>query len=160
MAKAKTKAVVMVADGTGGLVQVEDQRFVAAGWPINFEVPTEQADIWLKYLYAECHRRRWSSGGIGQMEARENSGSITVNTGGPDQPQLAVVWELKRGGPIKVRARPVGTPSLPLDEANELFKQVNARSAAGETAQFSRRGTCTTKGCLGAASCGWTRHSG
>jgi len=159
MAKAKTKAVVMVADGTGGLVQVEDQRFVAAGWPINFEVPTEQADNWLTYLTAECGKRGWSGGGISQMEAKENSGSITFNdrTG---QQRLEVVWERKRGGPIKVRARPVGTPSLPLDEANELFKQVNARSAAGETAQFSRRGTCTTKGCLGAASCGWTRHSG
>ena len=42
------------------------------------------------------------------------------------------------GGPIKVRARPVGTSLLPLDEANELFKQVNARSAAGETAQIFR----------------------
>src|SRR5947209_2900911 len=109
MAKAKSKATAMVADGAGGLMQVPDRRFEPPGdWLIRFEVPREHADIWLKYLYAECHRRRWSSGGIGQMEARENSGSITVNTGGPDQPQLAVVWELKRGGPIKVRARSSG----------------------------------------------------
>ena len=92
MAKAKSKAVVMVADGVGGLVQVEDRRFVAASWPITFDVPTEQADNWLTYLTAECEKRGWSSGGISQMEAKENSGSITFNdrTG---QPQLEVVWE-------------------------------------------------------------------
>ena len=87
MGKAKPKAVVMVADGAGGMVQVQDRRFVAAGWPINFEVPTEQADNWLTYLTAECGNRGWSSGGISQMEAKENSGGLTFNdrTG---QPQL------------------------------------------------------------------------
>ena len=113
MAKAKPKAKIMVADGAGGMVQVQDRRFEAGDWPIRFDVPKEQADTWLRYFNAECERRGWSSSSIGQLEARENSGSITVNTGGAGKPQLAVVWERKRGGPIKVRARSAGVPEFP-----------------------------------------------
>lgn len=134
MGKAKSKAVVMVADGAGGMVQVQDRRFMAADWPISFDVPAEQADNWLTYLSAEGENRGWSSGGISQIEAKENSGSITFNDRS-GQPRIEVVWERKRGGPIKVRARPVGAPPLPLDQANEFIQQVNARSAAGETKQ-------------------------
>ena len=140
MAKAKPKAAIMVADGAGGMVQVQDRRFEMGDWPIRFEVPKEQADTWLRYLYAECERRRWSSGGIGQLEARENSGSITVNIGGAAKPQLAVVWERKRGGPIKVRARSAGVPEFPLVEAEEFFSQVNDRCRSGVTEPVYRRG--------------------
>jgi hypothetical protein len=134
MGKAKPKAVVMVADGAGGMVHVQDRRFVAAGWPISFEVPAEQADNWLTYLSAEGGNRGWSSGGISQIEAKENSGTLIFNDRA-GQPQMEVVWERDRGGPIKVRARPVGAPPFPLDQANEFIEQVNARSAAGETKQ-------------------------
>src|SRR5258706_12228469 len=116
MAKAKSKAIVMAADGAGGMVHVQDRRFDQGDWPIGFEVPEEQADTWLQYFSAECSKRGWSCRSIGQIEAKENSGSITVNTGGTGQPQLAVVWERKRGGPIKVRARSAGTPQFPLDQ--------------------------------------------
>src|SRR5262245_3862267 len=127
MGKAKPKAIVMVPDGAGGMVQVQDRRFVAAGWPISFDVPAEQADDWLIYLSAAGENRGWSNGGISQIEAKENSGSIAFNdrTG---QPQMEVVWERKCGGPIKVRARPVGAPPLSLDEASKFIQQVNARS--------------------------------
>jgi len=124
----------MVADGTGGLVEVQDRRFSAACWPIGFDVPAEEADSWMTYLSSEGETRGWSSGGISQIEAKENSGSITFNDRS-GQPQMEVVWERTRGGPIKVRARPVGAPQLPLDQANEFIQQVNARSAAGETKQ-------------------------
>ena len=140
MAKAKSKATIMVADRADGMVQVQDRRFEAGDWPIRFEVSKEQADTWLRYFYAECERRGWSSSGIEQLEARENSGSITVNTGGAGKPQLAVVWERKRGGPIKVRARSAGEPEFPLTQAQELFEQVNERCRSGATERFYRRG--------------------
>lgn len=138
MAKAKSKTIIVAADGAGVMAQVQDRRFETDNWPIRFDVPKEEADTWLQYLSAECGRRGWSSGGIAQMEAKENSGSLTINTGGPGQPQLAVVWERNRGGPIKVRARSVRMPEFPLDEANELFRHVNERSRAGTSEEFHR----------------------
>ena len=125
MVRAKSKATIKVPDGTGGMVQVQDRRFEAGEWPIRFEVSKEQADDWLWYLRAECGRHGWSSSGIGQLEARENSGSITVNTGGSGKPQLAVVWERKREGPMKVRARSAGVPEFPITQMEELLEQVN-----------------------------------
>src|SRR6266567_3529934 len=114
MAKSKSKATIMVADGSGGMAQIEDRRFEVGEWPIRFEVPKKEADTWLQYLSAECRRRRWHYASIGQLEAKENSGSITVNTG-DGQPQLAVVWERKPGGPLKVRARSTGSPDFPVE---------------------------------------------
>jgi hypothetical protein len=138
MAKAKSKAMIMVADGAGGMTQVVDRRFEKDDWPIRFEVVKEEADTWLQYLSAECRKRGWSSGGIGQMEAKENSGSLSINTGAPGQAQLALIWERKRGGPIKVRARSAGTPEFPLDHATEFFGQINDCSRRGATEQFHR----------------------
>ncbi len=147
MAKAKSKATIMVADGFGGMMPVQDRRFEPPfDWPIRFEVAREQADTWLQYFSVECERRGWSSGGIGQLEAKENSGSITVNTGAAGQPQLVVVWERKRGGPIKVRARSAGTSDFPLAQAQELFEQVNQRCLAGATERFYRRGQLSYNG--------------
>ena len=54
MGKAKPKATLMVAGADGGLVQLQDRRFVADKWPIQVEVPKEQAETWLQYLSAEC----------------------------------------------------------------------------------------------------------
>jgi hypothetical protein len=140
MAKTKSKATMMAADGAGGMAQVQDRRFERGDWPIRFEVPKEQADTWFQYLSAECGKCGWGCPFFKQMEAKENSGSITIDTGGPGQPQLVMVWERKRGGPIRVRARSAGTPEFPLDQANELFRQVNERSGAGATEQFHRGG--------------------
>ena len=138
MAKAKSKAIIMVADGVGGMAQVQDRRFEKDYWSIRFDVPKDHADTWLQYLSAECGRRGWSSGGITQLEAEENSGSLTINIDGPGQPQLAVVWERKRGGPLKVRAWSAGMPEFPLDQANDLFRQINESSRTGATEQFHR----------------------
>ena len=124
MPKAKSKATVMAADGSGGLAKVQDRRFEQGDWPIRFEVPNEQADTWLRYFSAECESRGWNSSSFGQMEARENSGSVTVNIGGADKASLAVVWERKRERPMNVRARSAGVPEFPLAEAQELFERV------------------------------------
>src|SRR5438552_1147695 len=79
MPKTKSKSTILVADGSGEMQQVQDRRFEAAtDWPVRFEVPSGQADTWLRYFNAECERRGWNSSGIGQIEARENRGSIRV----------------------------------------------------------------------------------
>src|SRR5438034_5753015 len=141
MAKTKSKSAILVADGSGEMHQVQDRRFEAAtDWPVRFEVPSEQADTWLRYFNAECERRGWSSSGIGQIEARENSGSITVNAGDRDKPQLAVVWERKRDGPMAARARFTGEPELPLAEVQALFDQVNEECGSGAKERLYARG--------------------
>jgi hypothetical protein len=58
------------------------------------------------------------------MDAEENSGSITVTSGPPGQPQLNVVWERKRDGPLRLRAGSVGEPSFPIPEAWAFLDQV------------------------------------
>src|SRR5438105_1788912 len=104
MAKAKSKAVVMAADGAGAMKRLEDRRFEAGPWPISFDLPEQQADNWFQYLAAECNRRGWNSCAISQIEAKENSGSLTITASEPLQ-ELALVWERKRSGPMKVRSR-------------------------------------------------------
>jgi hypothetical protein len=69
---------------------------------------------------------------------RENSGSITVNTE-LGNPQLAVVWERRRNGPIAVRARSLG--SLPLPETRDFFDQIMERCRSGATDRVYRRGS-------------------
>jgi hypothetical protein len=136
MAKAKSNATIMAADGSGGMAQVQDRRFDAGEWPIAFDVPKEQADTWLQYLSAESDKSGWSCSSFGQIDARENSGSVTINSGS-GQPQLIVVWERKRGRFLRVRAKPAGS-EFPLDQANEFLRQVNARSASHATVPFYR----------------------
>ena len=140
MAKAKSKATIRVSAGAGGMVQVEDRRFEAGDWPIRFVVPKDQADTWLRYLSTECSRRGWSCRAISQLEARENSGSITVNRGKAGKAQLAVVWERKRDGPMKVRAQSVGEPEFPLAELHGLFEEVNELCRSSATEYFYHRG--------------------
>ena len=134
MAKTKSKAVLSVADGTGGLAQEIDHRFDRTQWPIQFDVDPPQADTWLQYLGAECSKRNWGSSGLGQIDAKENSGSITVTSGPPGQPQLALVWERRRDGPLRLRARSVGEPGFPVSEVQAFLQQVTdaCRSAVKE----------------------------
>jgi hypothetical protein len=146
MAKRKSKAVIMAADGAGGMVPVLDRRFDQGDWPVQFHVPREAADTWLQYLSAECRRRGWSLASFGQIEAKENSGSITVSTATAEPLALAVVWERKRGGPLRIRARSAGTSEFPVAQAEELFEQVNVRCRAGTKEEFYRRGHLSYKG--------------
>jgi hypothetical protein len=66
MAKTKSKAIISVADGAGGMMEVKDRRFEKGDWPIKFEVPVgrEQADRCPRYLRAGCHSRGWTSSGL------------------------------------------------------------------------------------------------
>jgi len=138
MVKRKSKAKIAVADGTGGMVTAEDHRF-EDDWPIKFEVPRgNQADTWLRYLQDECRRRSWASSRLGQIEARENSGSININTGAT--PLLAIVWERKQAHAIKVRARFFETPEFGAADARSFLEHVNDRCRSGVKDRFYSRG--------------------
>jgi hypothetical protein len=130
--KAKSKAIAMVADGKGGMVKVQDRRFEQE-WAIRFEVPQQQAATWLRYFHAECFRRGWNSNCSGQISARENGTSITVNADGSAQKQLAVIMEQKHGDVLKIRARSIGAIEFPLADCNEFFEQINKQCHAGIT---------------------------
>ncbi len=141
MTKKKSKAIVSVADGVGGMMEMKDRRFEEGEWPIKFEIPTEdeQADRWPRYLAWELHRREWSSGGLSQLDRAENSGTITVAESG--NPQLEIVWERKRGRPLKAKARLASSSTLSLEEAERLICAVNDSCRMGITKPIYRRGT-------------------
>ncbi len=122
-------------------MEVKDRRFEKGDWPIKFEVPVEQeqADRWPRYLRAACHRQSWASSALGQLERAENSGTITVTGNG--KPQLSIVWERKRGGLMKVRARPDKLSDLSSSEAEAFFNEVNRRCRSAVTEPIYVRGT-------------------
>jgi hypothetical protein len=99
----------------------------------------EQADRWPRYLSAGCHRRGWSSSGLGQIDRAENSGTITITANG--QPQLDIVWERKRDRPMKVRARLASRSHLSLAEAGLFFEEVNESCGSAVTEPIYVRGT-------------------
>jgi hypothetical protein len=145
MRKAKSKAIVMAADGAGGIERVQDRRFEQGDWPVRFEVSKEQADLWLRYFNDECFGRGWTSNSIGQMEASENSASITVRMGGGGQ-ALAVVWERKRDRAMQVRVRSAGTPEVSITEIAQLFDHVNDRCRSRNTVRIYGRGQLAYEG--------------
>jgi len=140
MAKAKPKAKIMVPDSKGEMVQIHDRRFEKHNWPIQIEIPKERADTWLQYFSAECTKRGWSSAGIGQLEAKENSGSLTVTTNENENIQLGVIWERKHNSSMAIKAGSVGIREFPLDLAKDFFSQINELNASRQTELFYRRG--------------------
>jgi hypothetical protein len=140
MVKRKARTILSVADGAGGMMEVKDRRFEGGDWPIKFEIPAEQeqADRWSRYLAWECHRRGRSRSGLGQLERAENSGTITIISGG--KPELEIVWERKRDRPLKVKARIAPSSTLSVSEAWQFFSEVNNNCSAAVTAPLYARG--------------------
>jgi hypothetical protein len=73
------------------------------------------------------------------MEAKENSGSLTLTTSVEKGTQIAVVWEWKKEGTIKVRARPLGESIGGLADVREAFEQAMTRCRARATERIYRR---------------------
>src|SRR5215467_3502679 len=140
MAKKKPAAQVSMADGAGGMVPVHDRRLDDGPWPHVFEVAAARADNWMEYLQCECTERGWQYASIGQMDSQENSGSITIRTrDGHEVPELVVVWERQRHGPLLIHAKPAGYPVLSSDEAAAFIDRVNENYRAGITKRFRER---------------------
>jgi hypothetical protein len=79
-----------------------------------------------------------------QLERRENSGTITVV--GDGGPQLDIVWEHKRDGPLNVRARLAANSRLLLADAEQFFREVNSVCSAARTTALYIRGTLQYQG--------------
>src|SRR5258707_1235723 len=97
MPKQKPSAQIHVADGAGGMRQVTDVRFEAGEWPIKLVVPATEAEVWMAHLSAEAEERGWSSSSVSQLEATENSGTLSVHTGtGRSPATLDIAWHRLR----------------------------------------------------------------
>jgi hypothetical protein len=141
MARKKSKAQLMVADGAGGMMTLEDRRFDKGEWPITFEIPIEgeEAERWGRHLSWGCYDWGWSSSSFGQVERRENSGTITITEDGA--PQIDIVWERKRDGPLKAKARLATTSRVSLSEAERFFREINDACRADLTVPLFVRST-------------------
>jgi hypothetical protein len=147
MPKKKSNAQIQVADGTGGMRPVADLRFEGGEWPIELVVPANDAESWIAHLDAEAEERGWYSSGLSQLEATENSGSLSVHTAnGPSTATLDIVWERPRGKELRLRARPSGDPALPLDVAHAFLISVSERVRARKTLRAHRRAFLTYDG--------------
>lgn len=128
------------------MTPVQDRRFEKGDWPIQFDIPSDRADTWFQYLSSECTRRGWSCSAIQQMDAKENSGSFTITNGAASGSQLVLVWERKQRGPLKLRARSIGTPEILLADAEELFARVTEHNQVGVKDEFYLRGQLSYDG--------------
>ena len=147
MPKQKPSAQILVADGVGGMRQVVDLRFEAGAWPIEIVVPAKDAETWMAHLNAETEERGWNSSSFSQLDATENSGTLSVHTAnGPSPGSLEIVWERPRGKELRLRVRPSGEPVLPLDVAHAFIDAVSARVRTGKTLRAHRQALLTYDG--------------
>ena len=141
MVRKKARSQIMVADGAGGMMKLQDRRFEKGDWPISFEIPVagEQAERWSRYLKWGCHKRGWSPASLGQLDRQENSGTVTVT--GNAAPKLDIVWEHRRDRPLKVRARLAAASCLSLADAEQFFRDINNDCSRAVTTPLYFRGT-------------------
>lgn len=76
----------------------------------------------------------------------ENSGTININAGNMQKPQLAVVWERRRGRAMQVHARFAREPGLPFVETQEFFERINEQCRSGAVEHVYRRGVLEYEG--------------
>ncbi len=147
MSKQKSSAQIHVADVAGGMRQVTDFRFETGEWPIALVVPAKDAETWMAYLNAEMEERGWSSSSFSQLDAVENSGTLSIHTAnGPSPATLDIVWERPRGKELQLRARPSGAPVLSLDVAHDFINAVGARVRTGKVLCAHRQALLTYDG--------------
>lgn len=142
MPKQKSSAQIYVADGAGagGMRQVTDVRFEAGEWPIALVVPANDAEVWMAHLNAEAEERGWGVSSFSQLEATENSGTLSVQTAtGASPATLDIAWDRLRGKELRLRARPSVDPVLSVDVARDFINAVSTRARAGKTLRAHRQ---------------------
>ena len=133
MSKQKSSTQIHVTDGAGGMRQLSDLRFDTNEWPIAHVIPAQHAETWMAHLGAEIEERGWNSSSLSQLDAVENSGTLSVHTAnGPSPATLDIAWERLRGKELKLRARPSGSPVLPLNVAHDFIDAVGTRMRTGK----------------------------
>ena len=126
--KRKSAAVLQAADGVGGLRAIEDHRFSDNPWQLSTVVPAAEADLFMAHLEAETRTRGWTASSLGQLNAEDNSGSMTVYVGaGQPTSAIEIAWDKPRRRPLHLRARPGGDPPAPNLLVEEFFATVAAR---------------------------------
>ena len=96
MTEQKINAEIVVADGAGGMRPVVDLRFEEGEWPIQFDVPADDAEAWMAHFDAEIQERGWARDGISQMEATENSGTCSVRAATDNHPRRYTLFGKSR----------------------------------------------------------------
>jgi hypothetical protein len=87
----------------------------------------------MQYFHAVCEERGWSAGGISRHERREDSGTFAITK---TQMVLGhVVWERKRGGAMRIRARSESSEA-PLSELQACFDQITAYCTEKKTQEY------------------------
>lgn len=115
-----------------------DRRFESRRPSAEVQVPGKRADAWLKYLAVACGSRGWGFSTLGQMASAENSGSITIYAG--DAGEISVVWERRKGGPMRVRASSPTAPGVPDTDIAALIEEVQDLSRRAPTQRFRQAG--------------------
>ena len=147
MSKEKSSALIHVADGAGGMRQVSDLRFETGEWPINLVIPAKDAETWMAHLNAEMEERGWNSSSLSQLDAAENSGTLSLHTAnGPSPATLDILWERSRGTQLRLRARSSGNPFMSLVVANDFINAVGARVRSGKLLRAHRQALLTYDG--------------
>lgn len=140
MSKRPSTTQMFVADGLGGMRQVVDLRTQDTNWPIQLTVNASDAENWMAQLNAEIEHRNWTSSSFTQLDAEENSGSLSIQTAiGQTPPTLSITWERQRKQKLRINARPSNDPVLSVDVANEFIYRVTERVRLGTTSQVHRR---------------------
>jgi len=115
-------------------------RAVCAKWPIALVVPAKEAESWMAHLSAETEERGWNSSAFSQLDAAENSGTISVHTAnGPSSATIDIVWERSRGKELRLRARLSGESLPSLDDARGFINAVSARARTGKMLRAHRQ---------------------
>lgn len=128
--KKPSAARILVNDGTGSMVPVDDRRVTQANWPISFVVPSDGAESWMAHLEAEVQEHGWAGGGIAQLEDVCNSGSKSFHAPGSSFPlTVHIIWERPRGGELAISAGPEPTGEREFAAAKEFLDNVRRRHA-------------------------------
>ena len=147
MANKKSGARLRVLDGAGGLREVGDHRFDGTPWPIELRIAAEDAQAWMAHVAAEAETRGWGSAAIGQLDADQNSGSLTLHlTSGPVGQSIDVAWERKRDAHLDARLRPGGEPPPAVALVQDFVVAVNARVRERRTDTKHRRAVLLYQG--------------
>src|SRR5579863_5260034 len=134
MARQKSGARISVADGAGGVRAVEDHRFDEGPWPIQLRVAAQDAEAWMAHVNAETTVRGWSSATLGQQDAGQNSGSLTLHlAAGQTGPTIEIAWEKDRNARMDVRLRSGGEPPPALALVWEFVRAIDDRVREGRT---------------------------
>jgi hypothetical protein len=147
MAKQRPSAQVHVADGAGGLRPVEDLRFDAGAWPVQFQIGANSAHTWMAHLHAECEARGYPTSGISQLEAAENSGTLHIQlNSAPSASAFELVWERRRDKHLSIRARTGGQPPPAVTDLQAFLDAVSEAHRAKGVTRRHRRGYLVYRG--------------